>query len=240
MSTPLFKTQVEMYLRAVGEGDITITYTAHVPNNTLKRYSFSAIYDNFYSAGLVLLRVLKRLAPNELVTAVPTLKVDDVITLTTNAGTIAADFGHIQYDSVVDTNNVDPIVQILCRRWNPKLSKEFLKSTGKRLSPSATIPYYEISTTKTVDVYPKTTTFYKITLTGMKALPRLVLSDDTTPVDIWNADYTDMLVDGAVALAKGTCNEISLEQFYTSKLQSKFAIIVKSATEEVSKGASWR
>lgn len=226
MATTVFKSQVEQFLRRVGQGNVVIT----LANPTLisnfapepTKFTLDQIYDYFYFSGLSLFNVLERITKNELNKTLPGfVKRTAELTLTSGNYTVTEKIRRIVDPVTIKTSADKPGYLI------PDSIVELCTASSGMRAISVDYPGYYLRNGK-INCLPTTAT--KLTFNYIQEVPRLLLS--STADDIWPDNYSDYLIDGAVMLAKGDSNEIGLEQFYFQKLQSKFAVKSQPITNQ--------
>lgn len=227
MPTTVFKSQVEQFLRRVGQGNVVIT----LANPTLisnfspepTKFTLDQIHDYFYFSGISLFNVLERITKNELNKTLPGFyKRTAELTLTSGSYTITEKIRRI----------IDPVTIKVASVNKPgylipdNIIELCISSAGIR-TISVDYPGYYLRNNK-INCLPDTAT--KVTFNYIMEVPRLLLS--SVADDIWPDNYSDLLIDGAVMLAKGDSNEIGLEQFYFQKLQANFAVKSQPITNQ--------
>jgi len=217
MATTLFKTQVEQFLRRVGQGNVTITLNNPTTladfSPTPTKFTYNQIIDYFYFSGLTLFNTLERITKNELNKVLPTLSKRIVEATVTSGQVTPSEPIHKIVDPVtIKINSLNKLGYLIPE----SIVEHCINSVGIR-TISADYPGYYIRDNK-INILPNTAT--KMTYNFIMPVPRLLLSSILD--DIWPANYSDLLVDGAVMISKGDSNDSALEQYYYQKLQSKF------------------
>lgn len=228
MATPIFQKQVEAFLRRVGEGNISISYTSHVPNNTLSRYTFPIIYDYFWLTGKALLRVIDRISQGDLYEIVPTfVKSVAASSLTASALTVPSDFWRLIGDAYVAKGAGS---YVRSKVINPSRLFETLYAEGNYALTSDE-PRHHISGT-TLTVYPTAYGYDKISYRYVANVTRITLADDSSSNDIWDDSLSDLLIEGAVMYSRGDANDVAMEDYFSKKLGAKVAIFQQPKTEQ--------
>lgn len=197
--------------------DLTNPLNTTGVNAPSKRFSVQSIYDYFWTSGQSLFRVLKKMTTDDLIRL--EFYRSDVITLSSGIGSLAVTFDTIFDDAkcIITSGSV----QVGARRYTPQEVSMYSTTTGKRKSPTLEAPRFEVKTitgVRKVTVYPLSG-ITSIELWGLAVVERMVLSN--VNFDIWNANLSDMLVQGAVIMAKGDGNQTDLVQYFAQELNVK-------------------
>lgn len=237
MPTDLYKIQIENFYRDIGEGDVEVVLgspsTLKKPTGgasyTPARWSLKHVADCFWRSGLILRRVIKLLNSPELNRIIPSLIQEEPVTLTDGIGALAS---NVKYDDISDIAVVDYIdasgthSYVNCHRVPENVNYE-LKSTGLRRSPTAESPVFQITEDKKVTVYPiygaTNPRIATITLTFLPAIETFLPTD--TGKDKWNVALSDLLIDGAVMIAKGQTGDNAVKRYMLQELSNKYAFL---------------
>lgn len=239
MPTDLYKIQIENFYRDIGEGDVEVVLgspsTLKKPTGgsayTPSRWTLKQVADCFWRSGLALRRVIKLLNSPELNRIIPSLIQEEVVVLTDGAGSLNSNvkYDHIYDIAVVDYTQTDPAhTYINCQRVPDNINYE-LKSTGLRRSPTIESPVFQITEDKTVTVYPlfgsSNPRIASITLSYLPAIETFLPT--SSGKDMWNVALSDLLIDGAVMIAKGQSADLSVKQFMMNELTSRYTFLKK-------------
>lgn len=205
MAITNFKLWLAEFLRRNGEGDLTFT-SSYPTDATTKE---QAAYDYYQLSGQYLLRVLLRYTKNEIDTVAPYFIGSFSSNLTGGSVALPADYDKLYIQSV--TSTVSSIV------WKtnkcPVDKFDWYATSGHRRSASLYNRYYALKDDNKIYVLPATATAVKFRY--IKTVPRVTFA---TTDDIWSGNFTGILVDGALMLAKGDSNNLQIEQFFMQKL----------------------
>lgn len=227
MATDIYKLQVEAFLREISNEhrviDLSNPLATTGDNLAPTRILVPAIYDCFWRAGLALYRVVKRLTYEEIDKYCPSFIVEQAITLTSGIGTPSNEYEQVFDDAIAIKSGTS----YDARRYSPSDATMYRNTTGKRKSPSLKHPKFEIkrnSSTGATEIlcYPLSELFGSITIKGLKAPLRLVLS--SSGIDTWNQAFSDLLVAGAVAIYKKETGALGVSQMYEAELNAKYGL----------------
>ncbi len=239
MATDIYNKQIEAFYKDVGEGDITVINgptdstlnKGSVVGYTPKRWSLVNVYDLFWRAGISLYRVLRSLDFEKLVKHTPSLFFNESLGLSSNKVSLTTSYDFI-YDIAI-VAQTSPAKKYTAIKIPPSELIETISSVGLRRSPTATNPKFSIhqesSLTKII-VYPEATTFNSITISGFLTVSRLVAS--TNGSDTWNKNLSDLLIAGAVALAKSNSGDADIASMYLQQLQSSYQLVARKSTKQ--------
>jgi len=205
MAITNFKLWLAEFLRRNGEGDLTFT-SSYPTDATTKE---EAAYDYYQLSGQYLLRVLLRYTKNEIDTVAPYFVGSFSSNLTDGSVALPTDYSRLYIQSVVSTLNSIALKTYKC----PPDKFDWFAVTGHRRSANAFQRYYAIKDDNKIYVLPATASAIKFRY--IKAVPRVTFA---TSNDIWSSDFTSILIDGALQLAKGDSNNLAIEQFFMQKL----------------------
>lgn len=228
MATTIYNKQIEWFYRSVGEGDLTVVNGASsstlnkgaVVGYTPKRWSLEEVYDLFWAAGMFVYRALKAFDFEKVVKLVPSLLTTEEVTLTANAGTISKSF-----DFVYDRASVykSPNTYVAKKISEMEAVETILLSSGFRKSPTETNPKFIIENNRSIKVYPLTGAHTKITIRGVLAVERLVACTNNS--DTWNSNYSDLLKNVAVMIAKGDAGDTQIQQYLMGQIQMELQLL---------------
>lgn len=237
MPTDLYKIQIENFYRDIGEGDVEVVLgspsTLKKPTGgsayTPSRWSLKQVADCFWRSGLILRRVIKQLNSPELNRIIPSLVREEQVNLTSGVGALASNtkYDHIYDIATADYLNADSShTYVNCHRAIDNLSYE-INTTGLRRSPTIESPVFQIIDDKTVKVYPlsggSAPKFDKLILSYLPAIESFLPTDSGT--DKWNVSLSDLLIDGAVMIAKGQTGDNSIKRYMLQELTNKYVFL---------------
>jgi hypothetical protein len=222
MATPLFKTHVEQFLRRVGQGNFTITYTGNVPDaiTGMTKYTFPQIYDYYQFSGQSLFRAIERYSKGEAMKMFPNFFVTTSVTAGSGEYAVTESIERIIEPITVWTDGATPVKKPAYLIPDGVLEL-CINSVGIR-AISTDYPGFYLRDGK-IKILPSTKN--RITFSYVKSVPRIQLTDHaTTYVDIWPSNYGKLLVDGMVMLAKADSNDTNLEAFYFNQLMNQYKV----------------
>lgn len=247
MATTLFKLQIENFYRGIGEGDVGVTLgtpsTLTKPSGgaayTPVRWTLPKVYDYFWRSGLILLRVIRHSFFDRIDELIPMFVESETVSLTAGIGNVSdpIKYDYIFRDAFVKYEvSTGVFVWYLARRSISTLDYETIKSTGQRRSPSVEAPVFTITKSganQAITVYPIASSipqFKEITFKFIRALERLEAT--STGDDIWPRSLSDILIDGALMIAKGDANDLSVEEYFSRKLAMKIQLFDKPSVRQ--------
>ena len=220
MATPLFKTQVEQFLRRVGQGNIAITLTTGTPTLTpsISKFTLDQIYDYYQFSGQSLFRAIERYSKGEAVKMFPNLFVTVSVTAASGEYTFTESIERI-IEPITVWTNADPIKKPAYMIPDGVLEL-CINSIGIR-TISTDYPGFYLRDGK-IKILPSTKD--RITFSYVKSVPRIQLRSNNDYSDIWPSNYGKLLVDGMVMLAKADSNDTNLESFYFNQLMNQYKV----------------
>lgn len=237
MATTIYNKQIEAFYRIVGEGDITVVNAANsssltkgvVTNYIPKRWTLDEVYDLFWRAGLSLYRVLKAVDYRKVAKLLPSFFTTEDVSLTSNAGSITGKYDFI-YEQALAVITGNPDTVLLC----PIIPFEELGNvininTTYRKAPTATSPKFSLLNPFAVKVYPATPSYNKLRISGVLAVQRLIAC--TSNSDSWNENFSDLLISGAVKLAKTETGELGVAEYFSRELQLNYSLVKQKPTK---------
>lgn len=201
--------------------DLTNPLNTTGANAPSTRHTLQSMYDYFYNSKLALFRVLKKLTAEDLYRL--DFYVSEVVTIGSGVGTLSIKFDQVLDDGLATIGGE----KVPARRYSPSDALAYSTTTGKRKSPSLESPKFEIkklSNVTKVAVYP-TTGITDIEIRGLAVVEREILSNSLN--DLWNPNFNDIIVNGAVMLAKADGNQIDLGQYFAQELNFKYSLFGK-------------
>lgn len=228
MATPLFKLHVEQFWRRMGEPNVSITLgnPTLVPSGIQRYTNLDQIYDYFWLSGISLFRAIDRFTKQEVGKMLPSFHksvVDQA--LTTGSYTPTEKIERIIDPVIIEvTSNVKKPGYLIPEN----VINLCVNGTGLR-AISSDYPGYYIANGK-VNVLPAAS--LKISFNYIKSVERIILTDQATPVDIWTDNYSEMLIQGACAYAKGDANDVALEAKFYQMLNNSYQISSAPVTNQ--------
>jgi hypothetical protein len=218
MATTNYKLSIERFLRRMGEGSVTINLASI--STSYGKFTTEQIYDYFLESGQCLFRAIDRYTKGEVYKYLPNLykRVLDQA-LTSGSYTPTQAIERI-VDPVIVVYGTSPEVRVQAVRVPENLLESVINSLGHKTITSSYPGYYLEDTS--IKVFPDSAT--KITFRYIQSIPRRILAPDPTNDDnLFPANFSSMIIDGAVMIAKGDTNDISLENWYMSKLEREYS-----------------
>lgn len=226
MATDIYKLQVEAFLREISNEhrviDLSNPLNTTGVNAPPTRILVPAIYDCFWRAGLALYRVVKRLTYEEVDKYCPSFLYSESISLTSGIATMPVGYEQVLDDAIAIKSGTSYVA----RKYSPSDALIYAGTTGKRKSPSLKHPKFEIKKASSgvtqILCYPLSEAFSSITIKGFQAPARLELS--SSGIDTWNQAFSDLLVNGAVAIHKKGTGALGISQMYEAELNAKYGL----------------